>query len=264
MKTKLISLVGGVALLAGITVSPAVYASESSDVNKALAGSTVLELPAKAADLVAQAPIADRQRVAVEVIKAAVGLNPSAAIAVVSTVVRENPATAPGVTLTAMTLQHERMNQIIKAAVAAAPSEASDIVAALLKGFPQDYGVIAVSAASGSPSSGREILAVVADYVPALQDSIQNAAAQFASTDGILPVQAILTQSYGQAVNNGSVTTPQAHSSPGPTLAVAPATVGKISPPTLGPPFTPVPGTMSISVSQTQPQVPGGRVYSSP
>jgi len=267
MKTKLITLVGGVALLAGITVTPAVFASEFSDASKALSGSTVLELPAKAADLVAKTPVADQKRMAIAVIKAAVGLKPSAAVAVVSTVSRENPATAPVVALTAATLQHERINQIIKAAVAAAPSEASDIVAALLKGFPQDYGVIAVSAASGSPSSGRAILNVVADNVPALQDSIQAATVQFASTDGNLPVASILTQSYAQAVNTGAVTSP---SSPRISVAVAPAptiaaTGGvKISPPTLGPPFTPVPGTMSIGVSDTQPQTPGGRIYSSP
>ena len=100
---------------------------------------------------------------------------------------RENPAAAPVAAVTAATLQPKRIAQIAKAAVAAAPSEAAKIVAALIKEFPQDYGVIAIAAADGSPSSGRAILGVVAEYVPALQSSIEGATAKFAANNGAIP-----------------------------------------------------------------------------
>ena len=68
----------GLSLVAGLAVGPAVLASDSADVTKALAGSTALELPAKAANLVAKASAADKKNVAVAAVKAAVALNPSA------------------------------------------------------------------------------------------------------------------------------------------------------------------------------------------
>jgi hypothetical protein len=229
MKTKIISLISGVALIAGLAVSPAALASDSTDVTKALAGSTVLELPAKAADLVAKASAASKQNAAAAIVKAAVGVNPSAAVAIVSAVARENPATAPVAAVTAATLQHKRIDQIAKAAVAAAPSMAAKIVGALIKEFPQDYGVIAIAAAEGAPSAGREILAVVADYVPALQPAIQGATANFAANDGSVPVQAILSQSYNQALTSGAVVStqiPSALAQSSPTLSsTTPATM---------------------------------------
>src|ERR1039458_7661411 len=65
MKNKVISLMSGLAMVAGLAVGPAVLASNSADVTKALAGSTALELPAKAANLVAKASTADKKNVAV-------------------------------------------------------------------------------------------------------------------------------------------------------------------------------------------------------
>jgi hypothetical protein len=209
MKTSIISMISGVALITGFALSPVALASDSTAVTKALAGSTAVELPAKAASLVANASGVNKQNVTVAVVKAAVGVNPSAAIAIVSAVAHENPATAPFAAVTAVTLQHQRIDKLTKAAAAAAPSEAAKIVAALIKEFPKDYGVIAVAAAEGAPSAGRDILAVVADYVPALQPAIQAVIAKFAAKDGNVPVQAILSQSYNQALTSGIAVTTQ-------------------------------------------------------
>ena len=257
-------------MAAGLLVSPSAFASASDEVTKALAGSSVLERPAKAADLVAKASAATKQDMAVSVVKAAVGLNPSAAVAIVSAVVRENPSVAPVAAVTAATLQHNLLEVITKAAVEAAPSEAAKIVAALIKEFPKDYGVIAIAAADGSPSSGRAILAVVADYVPALQPSINGSTANFAANSGNVPVAAILSQSYNQALASGAVvstTTPASLARPAttPAVTIAGSGVPSLSPPTLGPPYTPITGPVAnygpgqIIVSQ-----PGGRNYSPP
>jgi hypothetical protein len=257
-------MISGVALIAGLAGSPAALASDSADVTKSLAGSTALELPAKAASLVAKASAADKQIVAAAVVKAAVGVNPSAAVAIVSAVARENPATAPVVAVAAATLQPKRIDQITKAAVAAAPSEAAKIVAALIKEFPKDYDVIAIAAADASPSSGRAILAVVADFVPALQPSILGATAKFAANVGNIPVQDILSQSYTQALTSGAAVTTRLPAMP---TATTPAATGtpSLSPVIINAPFTPAPGSITtIGPGQITLQEPGGRNYSSP
>ncbi|MGA2541428.1 MAG: hypothetical protein ABSG78_07670 [Verrucomicrobiota bacterium] len=249
MRNKVISLMSGLSLVAGLAVGPAVLASDSADVTKALAGSTALELPAKAANLVAKASAADKKNVAVAAVKAAVALNPSAATDIVSAVARENPAMAPVAAVTAATLQHKQIGLIAKAAAAAAPSEAGKIVAALIKEFPKDYGVIAIAAAEGAPSAGREILAVVAEYVPALQALIQGATAN----NGNVAVLAIISQALasGFAV---STTVPQ------PTQPAAPI-IPSLSAPVITPaPFVPL-GTV-ITYTTTTLEPTGPRSYS--
>jgi hypothetical protein len=288
MKANITRVISNMALIAGLAVSLTALASNSADVTKILAGSTALELPAKAANLVAKASAADKQNVAIAVVKAAIRINPSAAVAIVSAVARENPATAAVAAVTAAILQHKRLDLITKAAAAAAPSEAAKIVAALIREFPQSYGIIAIAAAEGAPAAGREILAVVADYVPALQSGIQSAITSFAA-NGNVPVQAILSQSYNNALTSGtqvmfqvpstllsqndnqvlalnpgaatSTKSPITLSQTTPTTTVRPT----LSPPTLGPPYQPIPGPVTnIGPGQITVQQPGGTNYSAP
>ena len=261
----MISLVTSVALIAGLAVPPAVLASSLADVTKSLAGSPALELPAKAANLVATASAADKQDVAVAAVKAAVGLNPASAVAIVSAVARDNPSTAPVAAVTAATLQHKQIGLITKAAVVAAPTEAGKIVAALIKEFPKDYSLIAVAAAEGAPLIGREILKAVADNVPALQPAIQGAIAKFAANDSNLPVLAILSQSNVQAAASAAPATPQAPATLTPVMITVDTPL--LATPTFGLPFTPVTTINNISPSQTTAQQPypsGSRPYGSP
>jgi hypothetical protein len=254
MTNKINNLVSSVALIAGLAVSPFAFASTAIDVSKDLAGATAQELPAKAAGLVAKAAATEKQEVATAVVKAAIELNPASVVSIVSAMSRENPSTAPVVAVNAVALQHKRIGMIAKAAAAAAPSEASKIAAALIKEFPRDYGVIALAVSEGAPKSGREILAVVADYVPALQPYIQATLASFAATDGNIPIQAILSQSYNQALASGVVMASVAPNSAtrGATYSqTVPSTAGGVtfSPPVLagpvlGPPFTGSSNTM--------------------
>ncbi len=204
MKNKIISLVSGLTLVGGLAVSPAVYASNSSDVTKALAHSTAMELPSKAASLVSNASAADKQSVTVAVVKTAIGLNPAIAIDVVSSVAQASPATAPVAAVTAVSLKHSQISLITKAATAAAPTEAAKIVAALIKEFPKDYGIIAIAASEGAPSAKREILAAVAQAVPGTQALIASALAN----NSDIPVQALVSQ----AVTSDVATTAPAQS----------------------------------------------------
>jgi len=272
MKNTKINLISSVAIVVGLAVSPAGHALDSADASKALAGSSALELPGKAADLVAKASSADKQSVAVAAVKAAVALNPSATVAIVSAMVRETPAAAPVIAITATTMQHKRMGLIVKAAASAAPSEAAKIVAAMLKEFPREYGIIALAAAQGSPKSGLEILAVVGNSNPSLQPYIQAATAKIASTDGEMPVQAILNQSYDQALAFGAIS--PAGQSKDITLAQTPTTGNSLpifSPvldgPTLVPPFsTNIQNTNVITTNSSTvvTQTTGSRPYGSP
>jgi hypothetical protein len=257
MTKKINNLVSSVALIAGLAVSPCVIASSSIDASKDLAGSTTQELPAKAAQLVAKASASEKQDVAAVVVKAAIELNPTSVVSIVSAMSRENPATAPVVAVNAVILQHKRIGMIAKAAAAAAPSEAAKIAAALIKEFPRDYGVIALAVSEGAPKSGREILAVVADYIPALQPYIQATLANFAATDGNVPIQAILSQSYNQALASGVVmatVAPNSSTRAGTYSQTSPSTSGGVtfsppvlSGPVLGPPFTGNSNTMVTS-----------------
>ena len=258
MTNKLNNLISSLALIAGLAVTPFLLASDTADVSKDLAGSTAQELPAKAAGLVAKASAADKQFLAAAVVKAAVGLNPSIVVAIVSSVARENPTTAPVAAVTAATLQHKRIGLIAKAAAVAAPSEAAKIVAALIKEFPRDYGIIALAAAEGAPKAGREILAAVADTVPSLQPYIQATMANFTAANGDVPIQAILSQSYNQAVASGVVMPPtllsdsaakaSAYSQTTPIVSGVPTFSPPIlSPPVLGAPFTSTNGVINYT-----------------
>jgi guanyl-specific ribonuclease Sa len=263
MKPRIISLVASVTLIAGLAVPPAAFASDSSDVTKALAGSSAQELPAKAANLVTKASATDKEDVAVAVVKAAVGLNPAAAVAVVSAVVRGNPSAAPVAAVTAAKLQHKQIGLVAKAAVAAAPSEAGKIVAALIKEFPKDYSVIAIAGAEGAPLAGREILSSVADNVPALQPAIQGAIAMFAADDSNIPVLAIMSQIN---LNNQAPATAVPVSLT-PTMITVGGTPGgssSLAGPTFLPPFTPVTTVNNFGTGQTVSQSVGGRNYATP
>jgi hypothetical protein len=286
MKTTIVSVIKTTALMAALAVSPGAFASNSTDMAKALAGSSALELPAKAASLVAKATAVNKKDVTIAVVKAAIGVNPSAAVAIVSAVARENPAVAPVTAVAAVTVQHKKIDLITKAAASAAPAQATNIVAALIKEFPQDYGVIAIAASEGAPSASRDILAVVADYVPALQAAIQGSIAGFSANDGRVPVQAILSQSYNKALTSGTVVRLQipanmsqndnqnvitggfasAKGSSG-YVQTTPGTTGAptLSPPTIGPPYQPIPGQITtIGPGQITIQQPGGHNYSAP
>jgi hypothetical protein len=251
MKTKIQNLLSILAVSGGLVASQSVMANQTPDFAKTLAGTSVVEMPAKAASLVGKSS-ADKQN-AVAVVKAAIGLTPSATPGIVSAIARENPTVAPAISVAAATLQHKQLDLIAKAAVAAAPAQAAKIVAALIKEFPKDYSVIAISAAEADPSAGREILAVVAEYVPSLQASIQIAIAGI-DPSGVVSVSAVLSAS------------PVADATPAPQSISGPA-APSLSLPTIGAPYANVPVTVvTVTPTQTKGEAPGSRpvTYPSP
>jgi len=267
MKTKIVNLCSAVAVSAGLLSGQALLAS---DYSTTLAGASVLELPAKAASLVATS--ADHKATAEAVVRAAVSLQPTCTTAIVGAVARASHDSASAAAVAAASVQPSQVAAIVKATTAAAPDQASKVVAALIRAYPSQYGAIAVAASEASPQQARQILSAVADSVPVLQGSISSSEAAYAANNQMLPVRAILVQSYNSALTSGAVTTPASS-----TVAstVSPAATGfqptqtgtVIAPPTVGPPFALFPGSVTdFGPGNTTPQVPGGggRPYASP
>src|ERR1039458_2058316 len=98
-----------VALTVAVNVG-AVEKTSASPALGVLSTATSAELPAKAAELVAQADAKTLKQTTIEVVKAAVGLNPAAAPAIVGSIAQASPAMAATAAATAVQLvpNHEQ------------------------------------------------------------------------------------------------------------------------------------------------------------
>ena len=119
-----VTLVASVKMYAGETPSANPYFSTLSAVS-------LSELPAKSAALVTKADAKNRVEATIDVVKAAVGLNPAAAVAIVGAIAKSVPEMASVAAGTAVTLVPDQAVAIARAAAAAAPSEAGKIVEAV-------------------------------------------------------------------------------------------------------------------------------------
>jgi hypothetical protein len=141
--------------------------------NETLAAVPTAELPAKAADLVAQAKSSDRQTTTIQVVKGAVAINPAAAPYIVGAIARAVPDMASIAAGTAGAGQTKQAGAIAKTAATAAPSRAGKIVVAVCRAVPSDYRSIVVAVLEAAPGSGNEIVKAVADALPELKASIE-------------------------------------------------------------------------------------------
>ena len=219
----------------------------------ALIAAPAAELPAKAADLVAQAKSRDRQATTINVVKAAVGINPAAAPAIVGAIARTSPDMAAVAAGTAAAEQPKQAGAIAKAAAAAAPSKAGKIVVAVCRAVPNEYRNIAVAVSEAVPGSGKEIVKAVAAALPELRSGIEQTLA-----------------GYGGNVASVAATLDQAATVPFATAVTAPASAGAFPPPmvrgpTVGPPYIPLTTTPTNVTTGTSGEVPpGGRNYAAP
>jgi hypothetical protein len=172
MKTlKMLSLVTAVALVATVKLS----AGETPAANPffgTLSTVSPAELPAKSAELVAQADSKNLASATADVVKAAVGLNPAASAAIVGTIAKSTPEMTSVAAATAVALVPNEAINIAHAAAAAAPAEAGKIVEAVCRVVPNVYKEVAETVAEVAPGAGKAILAGVSAAIPALQDSI--------------------------------------------------------------------------------------------
>jgi hypothetical protein len=147
----------------------------------ALHSVTAIELPQKAADLVKHADDKAIQQTTVDVVKAAVGLNPAAGGAIVASIAKSSPKMAAIAAGTAVRLVPDQAASIARAAAAAAPKEARNIVEAVCRAVPADYTKVAIAVAEVVPGASREILEGVAAAIPQLKDLVNQVLAAYNS-----------------------------------------------------------------------------------
>jgi len=188
------------------------------------------ELPGKAADLVSSAATNVQAKIAVDVVKAAIGLNPAAARAIVGSICASTPSVAAIVAATATELLPQQAAMFAQVAAAAAPKMAGEIVTAVCKVTPNAYQAIAEAVASVVPDAAKEILAGVAAARPDLKKAIDNTLALY--TKAIPSVSVVLAQvsvssSAVATLSSGEFVT--AHNLP-PPIPVTPVTLPTADP----------------------------------
>jgi hypothetical protein len=241
----------GIALSVAFLVACPSFGKDASKVNpfkKTLAAVPAVELPAKATSLVLQTKPLARQSVTLDVVKAAVGINPAAAPAIAGAIARGVPELASVAAGAAASEQPKQAAAIAKAAAAAAPSKAGPIVLAVCQAVPSAYRDIAVAVSQVAPGSAREILNAVASALPNLKLPIEQALAGYAgNVPSVADTLALAANTLQSSTISGTASSDTARG------------------PAVGPPFIPLTTTPGVVTSGTAGQVPtGGRNYAAP
>ena len=246
--TTTLAVAGSLMLAANVSVAENTGSAPFSAI---LTTATSAELPAKAAELVTQADAKNLKQTTIEVVKAAVGLNPAAAPAIVGSIAAATPASAGIAAATAAALVPNQVNAIARAAAAAAPTKAGAIVEAICRVMPTAYQSVATTVAQVVPGAGKEILAGIAAAIPGLKNVISQTLASF---DGQIPsVSAVLAQ-VAQSADAATVTAQNTDGSS--SLPHGPSVAPPVVTPSGTP--TPLPGTGGVI------PLGDGRGYSAP
>jgi hypothetical protein len=201
------------------------------------------ELPVMAAKLVKDASARDREAITVNVVKAAVGINPAAAPVIVGAIARAVPEMAAVAAGTAAAEQPKQAAAIAYAAGKAAPARAGRIVTAVCGAVPQEYPSIAIAVSEAAPTSGKEILRSVGAAVPSLKRYLDNELAGYGQA--VPPVADTLNKVAGLVAKDPNAT------------AASKAAVS-------GAPYVPPASGSSGNQPNTVAPTTGGRGYSSP
>ena len=243
--------------LAAIVLATAVKGSagENNGANSffaSLSAATCAELPAKAAELVSQADPKNLKQTTMDVVKAAVGLNPAAAPVIVGSIAQSSPAMVVIAAAKAVSLVPDQAATIARAAAVVVPTKAGQIVEAICRVVPGAYQKVATAVAEVVPGAGREILTAVSTAIPTLKDSINTV---LASYNGNVPsVSSVLAQ-----------VTPSIAVATSPQLSQPTFNTPSLAPPTFGSPFVPSSPLHTYVDPNSGTKVPaGGRDYASP
>jgi hypothetical protein len=209
-----------------------------------LSMATRVEMPAKAAELISHADAKIQKQTTVDVVKAAVGLNPAGAPVVVGSIAQSTPGMAATAAATAAVLVPDQVVDIARSAVAAAPAFAGQIVEWVCRTLPTSYKKVAVAVAEIAPGSARQILAGVCAAIPTLSNSISQVLA--ANPNNILSVGDVLSQVSTAEVVAVASQTPEARG------------------PTSGGPFITPSGTPTVTTPSSGGVTPNPSNYSKP
>ena len=248
-----ITLASAIALVTAINASASETTTAPNPYFAALSAAPAAELPAQAADFVSKADAKTLRQATVDVVKAAVSLNPASASTIVGSIAKASPSMAAVAAATAITLVPDQAAAIARAAAIAAPTQAAQIVEAMCRQLPGVYQQVADAVAGVVPSANKAILAAVAQAIPSMKDSLNNVVASY---NGNVPsVSSVLDQAKPSA--DVAVAASQ--------LPVSTFSGPSLGGPTISVPYTPTP-VVNNSVDPTSgSQVPkGGVTYSSP
>ena len=251
LKSKNICKIGLAIVLTG-TFGIA-YADQKTDtLRTSLNKVATAEVPAKAAELVAQAKASDRDAVAVEVVKLVAKAHPTMTIATVGLISAKCPECASAAAATAAKLQPKQATLIAKAAAGSAPAQAGAIVQAVGK-VVSNRSEVALAVSEAAPNATLEILDALKDLVPSLKARIEAAVASF---NGSVPSVAAVYY----RVNTGTSAALAGNS----TTATSSSGSGLRGPSVSGP-YIPLSTTPVLIVPGDNTVVPpGGRDYAAP
>ena len=242
-----VALVATVKLHAGSTPTANSFFGTLSTVSPA-------ELPAKSAELVSTADSKTRLETTIDVVKAAVGLNPAAAPAIVGTIAQSTPEMASVAAATAVSLVPNQAVGIAHAAAAAAPSQAGKIVEVVCRIVPNNYKAVAIEVAEVAPGYGKAILDGVSAAIPTLQEPITK----------VLAISKVNNTS-GNGAKAGNTSVSAAKADDASVSDVLDQASGPIDAPHFGPPYVAVPPSPVNVDPGNGGQVPtGGRKYNGP
>ncbi|MGC8742922.1 MAG: hypothetical protein ACP5T0_03465 [Verrucomicrobiia bacterium] len=196
MKTKNLVKVGALVLsVATIAViAVLVFVQNRTNANvlnnpAALKDVSVLELPAAAAQIVANAPQEKRAEVAAETIRMAAKFAHAGSFAyIASAICKNNPEVASVVLSESIAAKPEEVLPISKATIAAAPSEVQELVKVACQARPELFSAIARIADQEAPNKTEAIINGVKAGLPQLNVYIDKALTSVAqnSVSGIM------------------------------------------------------------------------------
>ena len=245
-------------MVTGVAVADNAASSPLNDLSAVASA----QMPAKAADLVLHATGKNLKQTTIGVVKAAVGLNPSAAPAIVASIAHATPNMAATASATAVAMVPDQVLAIARAAAAASPAKAGAIVEAICRVMPTAYQKVAVAVAEVVPGADKEILAGIAAAIPSLGNAINQALAG----DQVNPPVSLVLNQVAPTVNVAAIAsvplgTPVSSVAGSPSTPVALPQGASVNPPAVPPPFAP-----KIIVPNSGSPIPTGqgRGYSAP
>ncbi|HON07106.1 MAG TPA: hypothetical protein PLW02_03280 [Verrucomicrobiota bacterium] len=168
---------------------------------------SVLELPAAASQIVAQAPQEKRAEVASDTVRMAARFaNPGVLPYVASSICKTSPDVAPVVLSEAIDAKPDEILPLTKASLAAAPSKIEELVKVAVKARPEYFSAIARLADKEVPNKTQEILNGVKAGLPQLNIYIDKAVSTVTSNS--VPVvmeyveKSVIAEAKTQAIEN--------------------------------------------------------------
>jgi hypothetical protein len=207
------------------------------------------ELPARAASLVAEAPLATRSETARDVVLATADINPASVIPVVGAISKSSPSAAPMAAAAGAFRQPDMARFIARSAAIAASDQVSDIIEAVAREVPRTAHETAIAVSRAVPKSGRASLEGLRRASPGWVPFLDEAAANVPNEVQDANTVVIRAMRIMSAHNTNPI-------------EIASASL----PPRIGPPFQNPPGNPSHTIPGPPYEVPPGweRKYSRP